>query len=444
MHRKFLVFIVLIIILMSGTFTSLATQDNIIHSTQNNQEFDLLIIAPNDFKEEISKLITHKEDMGIKSIFKTTEDIYRVYAGEDKPEQIKKCIKEAIETNHISFVLLFGGLDQIPMRKTSVSWEYFGSLVVPDVITDLYYADIYDEQGNFSTWDQNQDGVYSEVHMIMNQESPFDESFVIIDEIQGIPDIMIGRIPCDTIQEAASMVNKIILYETITYDTDWFHRIILMGGDTFPSVGGINEGEYVTEYIGSILPSFTQVRLWASQDTFRTSIINRELSDGAGFVSYSGHGLPFSIATSKTDASSQIYYFLPFTLNVQNTNKFPIMYFDACLTGALDHQWHTLHIPCFAWSLLKRPTTGAIACIAATRVGFGGFAGDPFLAGASALHRFFFESYEPGIHLGEMFQKAQLKFINTVSEQVIYDPLTLQEFTLYGDPTLKIGGYPIS
>ena len=43
-----------------------------------------------------------------------------------------------------------------------------------------------------------------------------------------------------------------------------------------------------------------------------------------------------------------------------------------------------------------------------------------------------------------MFQEAQIKFINTVSEEIIYDPLTVQEFTLFGDPSLKIGGYPIS
>ena len=91
--------------------------------------------------------------------------------------------------------------------------------------------------------------------------------------------------------------------------------------------------------------------------------------------------------------------------------------------------------------MIKKPNAGAIACIGATRTGFGGFAGDPFMAGASSLHAFFFDSYEPGIHLGEMFINAQNLFIDQIMEKVMYDPLTIQEFTLLGDPSLKIGGY---
>jgi hypothetical protein len=118
------------------------------------------------------------------------------------------------------------------------------------------------------------------------------------------------------------------------------------------------------------------------------------------------------------------------------------MYFDACLTAKLDYQIFTIDFPCFAWGMIKKQNGGAVACIGATRTGFGGFAGDPLMAGASSMHAFFFDAYEPGIHLGEMFTHAQSTFIEQIMDDVIYDPLTLQEFTLLGDPSLKIGGYP--
>jgi hypothetical protein len=89
------------------------------------------------------------------------------------------------------------------------------------------------------------------------------------------------------------MVDKIITYETTTYGSEWFHRLIVMGGDTFPSVGGISEGEVVTEYISSILSDFTPIKLWASYHTFRPMKINSEISKGAGFVSFSGHGFEY-------------------------------------------------------------------------------------------------------------------------------------------------------
>jgi hypothetical protein len=238
------------------------------------------------------------------------------------------------------------------------------------------------------------------------------------------------------------MVNKIITYETTCYDTDWFHRLILMGGDTFPQTGGIFEGEYVTEYIASLLIDFTPIRLWTSRDTFTPLMINRELSKGAGFMSYSGHGFEYGFATSEPDASTPIFYYLPYSIGIHNGQRYPIMYFDACLTGCLDATFHGYDLPCLAWTMIKKIQGGAVGCIGSTRVGFGGFAGDPFIAGSSCLHRYFYEAYEPGITLGELFMQAQHEFINTIIGGVIYDPLTVQEFTLLGDPSLKIGGYP--
>ena len=55
----------------------------------------------------------------------------------------------------------------------------------------------------------------------------------------------------------------------------------------------------------------------------------------------------------------------------------------------------------------------------------------------------FFESYEPGIYLSDMFVNAQKNYIDRVWVNVFNDCLTLQEYNLLGDPTLKIGGYNI-
>jgi hypothetical protein len=215
-----------------------------------------------------------------------------------------------------------------------------------------------------------------------------------------------------------------------------------MGGDTFPLTGGICEGEFVTEYISSIMSDFEPIKLWTSTQNFNPLNINLEISKGAGFVSYSGHGFEYGFATSEPDSTSAIFYYLPYILGIQNGNKYPIMYFDACLTGAIDATYKNIEIPCLSWAMIKKPYSGSVACIGSTRVGFGGFAGDPFMAGSSCLHRYFFEAYEPGIHLGDMFIQAQQSFINNIMNIVIYDPLTVQEFTLFGDPSLKVGGYP--
>ena len=440
-HVILSIFLVSLLMLNGFTITVLSQIKQSERLVNNDDAFDMVVIVPDRFVSSVQQLIDHKNNVGIETFLKTTEEIYNEYPGVDEIEKIKYFIKDAVELFEISYVFLLGDIELVPMRITAVSWDYFGNLVVSNVLTDLYYADIYDDQHSFSVWDTNQDGVYSEVRMVMNENNNYNETLEIVDEIDGKPDVMVGRIPCSTPREVQNIVNKIITYETTTFGSDWFHRLILMGGDTFPNLGGINEGEVVTDYVSSVMPEFTPIKLWTSLQTFRFLKINKELSKGAGFVSYSGHGLPQGIATSPPDDSSQKSYYTPFILGLRNKDKYPIMYFDACLTGKLDYQFLNINIPCFAESLIKKQNGGAIACISATRVGFGGFAGDPFMAGASSMHAFFFEGYEPGIHLGEMFINAQYSFIDNIMEKVMYDPLTIQEFTLLGDPSLKVGGY---
>ena len=406
----------------------------------SNNEYEMVIIAPEEFSKELQPLINHKNNVGVSTFLKSIEEIYIEYQGVDKPEQIKFFIKDAIEQYQIKYVFLVGDIYHVPIRTTGVIWNYFGDLVVPNVITDFYYSDIYDENGSFSIWDTNKDGVYSEVRMIMDNH-PYNETLEIIDKIDGNPDVMIGRLACSNNRDVKNVVKKIITYETTTYDSNWFNKIILIGGDTFPNIGGINEGEYVTDYISNIMSDFEPIKLWTSLNTFKPRNINLEISKGAGFVSYSGHGFEYGFATSKPDSTSSIFYYLPYVFGIQNRQRYPIMYFDACLTASLDYTYNNLDVPCLAWAMIKKINSGAVASIGSTRVGFGGFAGDPFMAGSSCLHRYFFEAYESRIHLGEMFIKSQQSFIENIMSIVIYDPLTVQEFTLLGDPSLKIGGY---
>ena len=52
-------------------------------------EYDLVIIAPDLFSDDLQPLIDHKNNYGIETVLKTTESIYQEYDGRDQPEQIK-------------------------------------------------------------------------------------------------------------------------------------------------------------------------------------------------------------------------------------------------------------------------------------------------------------------------------------------------------------------
>lgn len=396
--------------------------------------FDLLIISSHQFINGLQPLKDHKEQNGLITKIVTLSEIYNgdyfSVNGRDNAEEIKYFIKNALETWNISYVLLMGDLDLIPMRKSMVqcSWYDFEY-----VITDLYYADVYDEHMSFCSWDSNQNDLFGEFSWKMS-----DNKVEYIDDIDLYPDVGIGRLPCSNEGEVNTVVEKIITYETTTFESDWFHRMLLIGGDTFPTVWE-PEGEVVTEYTGNVMAnfSFEPVRLWTSQDTFKPMKINKEISSGAGFISFSGHGKAYEISTNNPYKEQRIHYFSPYLLGLSNGDKLPVAFFDACKTAKLDFNLFGIKIPCFAWMMVKQQGGGSIASIGATRMGYGGYAENPMGGGTCRLHADFFDAYEPGIILSDMLTNAQSAYLDNVWK----DCLTLQEFVLIGDPSLKIGGY---
>jgi hypothetical protein len=96
-----------------------------------------------------------------------------------------------------------------------------------------------------------------------------------------------------------------------------------------------------------------------------------------------------------------------------------------------------MKISCFAWAMVKKPSGGAIATIGFTESPYGGLVGDPLGGGSCRMNANFFDAYEPGVILSDMFINAQHAYLDDLWK----DCLTLEQCTLIGDPSLKIGGY---
>jgi len=165
-----------------------------------NNEYDMVIISPEEFTIYNQLLIDHKNSVGIQTFLKTTEEIYTKYIGRDNSEKIKYFIKDAIEIHNINYVLLCGEIAHLPIRTTSTSFPgNFDSLK-----TDLYYADIYDSNINFSSWDSNNNDKFGEFNLNIYVEQNHSNYYVnwsnmIIDFVDIYPDVYIGRIPCKNI-----------------------------------------------------------------------------------------------------------------------------------------------------------------------------------------------------------------------------------------------------
>ena len=401
-----------------------------------SDEYDLVVIAPSEFTASMQPLIQHKNTHGLTTTLITTEEIYDEYSGRDEAEQIKYFIKDALETLGVEYVMLVGSIYKLPMRISKVSLWNFES----DTLTDLYYADIYDEYGEFSSWDTNNNDNFGE-----NE-----------DDVDLYPDMHVGRLPCDSIEELDVVVDKIIHYETETYGQDWFYNMIFIGGNTFPyfwSPG--NEGEENNEIIMEIMSDFDPTTIWTSLRNFNRGTINNAISEGAGFLDYSGHGFEHGMGTYPPHLRRLKCYLTPDIKDLDNGYKLPIMFFDACLTAKLDFVLQdvldykeyrvfnflakilnidtSVALPVFAYCFLKHAGGGAIATIGATRTAYGGVD-----SGAGKMSIEFFSAYESSEMLGQMMTQAQNEYIADVPN----DAFTVEEFALLGDPTLMIGGYP--
>jgi hypothetical protein len=461
-----------------------------------NGEYDMVIITPSELLDDnLENLKEHKNNHGIQTIIKTLEEIYNEYTGVDKPEQIKYFIKDAIETWDINYVMLVGGLNSplfanprddvtkgsedwhLPVRYTYL--QEVGGTHDPGFISDLYYADIYDGEGNFSSWDMDRDGESDGIFANWKFGAQRDV-------LDLYPDVYIGRLACRNLKEVEIITNKIIDYETNTYGQEWFNRMIGIGGDSHNDAGtDFNEGEVACDYIfETYMESFSPVRLYASyqnsdpDNTPSSENIIREIFEGAGFLLFEGHGHPGSWNThwpgvfnwEDTPGGITCYDFL----DLSNEGKYPIMVVGGCHNSQFNisllntvlyyylksspYMWTHgyAYAECFGWHMARKIDGGSIASFGNTGLGYGavGDHGDvdgdgidlPDTVEAVGGYQIvqFFKTYNSGVDiLGEVWGGAEAKYLDTfppMADQT--DCKTVEQWPLIGDPSLKIGGYP--
>ncbi len=449
-----------------------------------DETYDMVIITPEEFQEQLQPLVDHKNQYGVETTVKTTEDIYAEYQGRDKPEQIKYFIKDALETWNISYVLLVGGMKSIihadprddanqgtngwllPVRYTNL---YDGGGVQdPGYISDLYYADIYKIEDNetvFDTWDSNEDNIFA-----------FWKMFGEKDVIDMWPDVYIGRLACRNKFEVNIMVNKIITYETSTYDEEWFNTMVVIGGDTFDDVSTTNyyEGEVETQKQLDYMSGFEPVKIWCSNRESDGLVpvprdIIKTVSQGCGFLSFAGHGSPerwntYWCEDFESDRAKGLWYYnMPF---FRNKGKYPVCVIGGCHNSqfnvtALGFLFGTpwVYGPCpesFSWLLARNINGGAIATLGNTGLGYGTVGNSGDLDGdgedepdciealGGYLETQFFKAYGvDGITvLGDTWGAAIENYLSVypaMSDKI--DCKTVQQWVLLGDPSLQIGGY---
>ncbi len=443
-------------------------------SLLQNSVYDLIIIAPSEFSDALQPLVENKESHGITTILVELEEIYGgIYfpaEGRDDAEKIKYFIKNSIEQWGIEYVILVGGRQGglfkerwlVPVRYTNLD----DGSDEKGFLSDLYFSDIYKyENGQpvFDDWDSNRNGIFAEWHGATR------------DVLDLCPDVYIGRLACRNKWEVGIMVDKIIEYEnTYAKNMEWFNRMVTVGGDSWPNASDpYYEGEEENKAAIGYMEDFTPIKLWTSLDTLQSpEDVIKSVNQGCGLLFFDGHGNPMQWGTHPPHDEEDFIYGLEVSdvHKLSNKGMYPICVVGGCHNSQFNvcvlnmfkiwegAQWkHYIYYgetayECWSWRLVSKPNGGSIATLGYT--GYDYFAiGDydddeipdciQYLSGF--LHVHFFKEY--GINetdiLGIAHVNTLIRYITELNPyNDRYDAKTVAEWVLFGDPSLKIGGYP--
>ena len=308
---------------------------------------DLLIVTPQMFEAALQPLVDHKNNTGMPTQLVTLESIYGTYTeGRDPQEKIKLAIAAAEKGLGIKYVMLIGDVDQFPVRygrhEDKITW---GNGFAP---TDLYYADLYDENGNFDDWDYDNDNLFGE----MNSGDPSSWNDLNRDRINLDPDVAVGRVPASNVTEVQTYVKKVITYEQGIPSGAIYHipeMMLVTGG---PGLNSDGTAELIANEMAKLsykaVKHYWTVDWQAIPDTDpqwaikRVDLINQGMDKGVGFVAYVGHGFGGDAGSVGGNAGGWYgWYGYGDIARLNNSSALPIIFASACETA----MFHFPHWP---------------------------------------------------------------------------------------------------
>ncbi len=431
-------------------------------ATIGKSGYDFIIITPAYFSNELQPLVTHKEQHMITTKIITLDEIYdSVYfpaQGRDDAEKIKYFIKNAFDTWNITYVLFVGG-----RKYGSTETWYFPVRYVENelfmqktYLSDLYFADLYNDQKEFQSWDTNNDGVFG------TQD----------EEMDLHPDVYVGRWACRNKIEVRTVVKKTIEYESTIGHSN---KIILVGGDSFEDSKEYDEGELITNESGNCLLEYEKIKIYSSQKNVSPKEIRKALDEGAAFMHFNGHGFVIYWTTYhhkqiEIDAEPGLGIW---DIVLFSNTQYPIVVVGGCETGMFNvavtyrpYTWAPERdlpmilrffpaVECISWYFTSKSGGGSVASLGYTcsTLGAASEHGDKdhdgitepdcIEAGYGFMEINFFSAHgnEKKSFLGECWGYAIDTYYDTLGKTDIGDLRNIQSFILFGDPSLKIGGY---
>lgn len=265
-----------------------------------------------------------------------------------------------------------------------------------------------------------------------------------INQLNDAPlSIAVGRLPVGNLQEANTLVDKIIRYHNPpnssnttgdNTDNSWRNQLVFIADDKDQNLH-LNDAESIAATALAANPAFNARKIYldafplvsgaggARYPSVSEAIVNQVLA-GALIVNYSGHGNHLRLSEEAVISASEVNRF-------NNPNKLPLFITASCDFDPFDQPSK----PSIARTLLYGSSNGAIALLTTTRLVFAysnrimnqnylQLAMEPLSSvGSDKLYR----------SLGQATMDAKNR-----SNQLNGDPLNSRKFALLGDPAMQL------
>lgn len=377
---------------------ALATYQIVAPSSTDNYEY--LVITNSNLASEFVPLVQDKMARGITARLVTTEWIAQNYSGTetgDLADRIREFIRDSYLQHGTRWVLLAGDSEIIPARGVHVS---VGNVVDSSLATDMYYACLD------GPWNRDRDNLWGEATDGLNGN-----------DIDLVPEVIVGRAPVSTAAEARNFVVKTLAYTNLEHPN--LTSVLLLGEQLDSITQGSTSNEIIRQQ--AIPPDWNVTTLYdTASQTWTTSQVVTALNSSPNIVHHLGHANSSYVARMTTSQVATL------------TNAFPyIMYSQGCDAGSFD----THDVSVAEQHVIA--SSGAVAVIMNTRYGWYVPGTNPGGSHDYALAFFDAVCNNHRTHLGEAFLDSKLDNLFRLTAGSAYRWIHLS-CTLFGDPELVI------
>ena len=411
-----------------------------LYKGQNNDLTNYVIITTENLESAVSSFVLWKQSLGFSVKVVTISWIAGQYSGFDLAETIRNFLIDTYGVWGIQYVLIVGDIADIPMRTCYT--KSYGSSEYADYITptDAYYADLTGD------WDSDGDGYFGEYSD---------------DDVDFMPEVIVGRIPWSDPASVAHICQKIIDYESDT--GSWKDSALLMGAmsnftdedhdECSKTDGAVLMNEMISDMMGgwSTTTLFEKEGLEISgyacdYPLTHSNAIAAWSSGDYGIVNWWAHGnryAAYRVTWAWDDGDG-----IPETKDPDEINSEAFV--SRSDTSSLDDSHPALVFSCsclngypednnLAKALLKR---GAAGVIASTRVSWYNVGWDDKNDGGNASIDYYFFYYLIQNHMpvGSALDESKIHYLNHFFWWGAASQQNMMDFCLYGDPSLIRSG----